>query len=237
MTVRLDEETIVNSNPRKPDLQPQDYVIISVEDTGQGIPEEIQEHIFEPYFTTKETGRGSGLGLAVTHGIVSSYGGSILLESRPGEGTTFKVYLPVLQEDTLFDPFERKFEKKPGSENILLVDDEEAIVTMCSNALANLGYTIDGQTHSLNAFEVFKACPDEYDILVTDMTMPDMLGTELIQKIRHIRPELPVILCTGFSDLIDEKKAKCLNIQAYLRKPVMIDELSSTIRQIIDYAK
>lgn len=238
ITVRLYEKEITaplvtEHQQLKPDI----YIIIEVEDTGPGISEEIRNQVFEPYFTTKSTGKGSGLGLAVTHGIVSGYGGAIVLEDAAEQGMVFKIYLPVIHNDLYSDPFEKEFEKSYGTERVLFVDDEQPIVTLCTHALENLGFKVDGQANSNTALKTFQARPDDYDILITDMTMPDMLGTELIAKARSIRPALPVILCTGFSDLIDEKKARSLKIEGYLKKPVMIDELSFTIRQIIDNSR
>jgi len=236
LTVKLYEDTISKIDSAKPGLKPGVYCVLSIRDTGPGISEDIIDQIFEPYFTTKETGKGSGLGLAVTHGIVKSFGGTIVLKSDIGKGTVFDVFLPVVQDKRSFDSTQKVFERKYGTETILFVDDEKAIVKMGEVALSDLGYKVDGKTNSLQALEVFKSQPDQYDILVTDMTMPGMLGTELIKQVHDIRPDFPVILCTGFSELINKDKADSMGIQGYLKKPVMMSELSYTIRDIIDKA-
>lgn len=234
LTVELFEKKILQTDNMGPDILPGLYNVISISDNGPGISAEIIKHIFEPYFTTKETGKGSGLGLAVTHGIVSSIGGAIRVESQLGQGTVFKVFFPVIKEDLTIGFHDNNTEKQGGDEHILLVDDEAGIVNMGVAALEGLGYTVKGMSDSQDALRYFTEHPDRFDILITDMTMPRMLGTDLIEKIREIKPGFPAILCTGFSELINKDKAQSLGIQGYLKKPVLIEELSSAIRNILD---
>ncbi|MFH2092090.1 MAG: ATP-binding protein [Pseudomonadota bacterium] len=237
LTVTLHEEKVLPYDQVRPDVPAGDYCVICVKDTGQGISKDIMNQIFEPYFTTKQVGKGSGLGLAVIHGIVNSYGGTIHVESQIGRGTTFEVFLPGIKEEVLFSQPEKPVGKKYGKETVLFVDDEEAIVKVGSQALAKRGYTVVGKTDSQQALSAFKAEPDKYDILVTDMTMPEMMGTQLIEKIQRIRPDFPVILCTGFSEQIDQAGADEMGVQGYLTKPVLMDDLSLAIRKILDRKK
>lgn len=215
-------------------LQPGSYVELLVSDTGKGMDEATVEKIFNPYFTTKKKGEGTGLGLSVVHGIVKSYGGYISVVSEPDEGTTFKLYLPQMRIDSPMQPDDYASSCPGGTERGLIVDDEEVLVDITRQMLTGLGYTITVATGSVEAFDIFKEKPDAFDFLITDMTMPELNGAELIHRIRNIRPSLPIILCTGFSDLIDESKATHLGIQKYLTKPVDRHELATALREILD---
>ena len=193
-------------------------VRLKVSDTGCGMDKEVMERIFDPYFTTKEKGRGTGLGLSVVHGIVKSYGGAITVYSRPGKGSTFKVYIPAIQKEAV----EEKDETEPlpaGHELILFIDDELAIVDIVRQMLERLGYAVDARTRSLEALELFRAKPDHFDLVITDMTMPNMTGDRLALKLMKIRPDIPIILCTGFSEKITEAKAKGMGIRKFIMKP------------------
>ena len=210
------------------------YALIRVSDTGQGIDPAILDRIFEPYFTTKPQGKGTGLGLSVVHGIVKASGGDIRVDSRPGDGTVFYVYLPLLQE-------ERTIQEKPdtaplaaGSERILLIDDEAQIVDMETKLLQYLGYRVTGMTDSLAALADFQADPNRYDLVITDMAMPKLTGETLSRKILEIRPDIPIILCTGYSEAIDEKAANAIGIQGFFNKPGGTRELSNLIRNLLD---
>lgn len=216
------------------DLEPGTYVKISVHDTGQGMDDAIKEHIFDPRFTTKKKDEGSGLGLAMVHTIVKNCGGAITVESSPGEGTTFDVFLPGkdLQPAEIQKPPETLAGR--GNETLLFVDDEEYLVELGHQMLKRLGYTVTTETDPMVALETFRANPNKFDLVITDQSMPQMAGHELAQELMKIRPTLPIILCTGFSELIDEKKAKAIGIRQLLMKPFRIGDLTRVIRETLD---
>ena len=216
------------------ELVPGAYACLTVSDTGVGIEKDILDRIFDPYFTTKAKGKGTGLGLSVVHGIAKSYGGDIRIYSEPGKGTEVYVYLPIMEskaEEKANDVIEPI---QGGLEKILLVDDEEAIVRMEQQMLERLGYEVNTRTGSVDALEAFKADPDRYDLIITDMTMPNMTGIRLAKEIKKIRPGIPIIICTGFSDQINEEKCKALGIQGYVMKPIVIRKIAATIREALD---
>ncbi|MBT6341649.1 MAG: response regulator, partial [Desulfobacula sp.] len=229
----------LNKNQPGPDIivPTENYCCLSISDTGAGISSEIIDNIFDPYFTTKEQGKGSGLGLSVIHGIVKSYKGAIEVQSKPGQGTVFNVFLPLTEKrDTQL--FEIKdTASKLGNEHILFVDDEDAIVKLGVRMLQRLGYTVTGRTSSTEALEVFESNPDKFDLIITDMTMPMLLGTELAQKVLEIRQDIPILICTGFSEQVDNKIAESYGIKGYINKPILMDELSSTVRDLLDTVK
>jgi CheY-like chemotaxis protein len=220
------------------DFIPGDYVELVVKDTGLGIDRTIIDKIFDPYFSTKELGDGTGLGLAVVHGVVKSHGGHIRVVSEPGEGTEFHVYLPQMTENDLLEAEERPAEEFSGplrgNERILVVDDENMLATLEKMLLESLGYVVEAFFDSKEALRAFKERPDDFDLIVTDMTMPGMTGEELSEEIYKIRPDIPIILCTGFSELIDQEKAKQLGINKFLTKPVSKEELAKAIRESLD---
>jgi PAS domain S-box-containing protein len=219
------------------DLPPGNYARITVSDTGTGIDKEHIIKIFEPYFTTKAVGEGSGLGLAVTHGIIKSHNGEIAVHSEPGKGTTFNVYLPMSESgsvelpETSDDPLPR------GMEQILMVDDEPSIVKMQQQSLERLGYTVTASTSSVAALEMFCAAPDKYDLIITDMTMPDMTGDKFAEAIKKIRSDIPIILNTGFSDKINIQAGHNLQVDGFLIKPVNKKTLAITVRKLLDETK
>lgn len=218
------------------ELQPGKYIIIEVSDTGVGIPSNNIDRIFEPYFTTKENGEGSGLGLAMVHSIVKRCRGEVYVKSDIGKGTIFTIYLPISKEAPPKLPKDTK--KLPGGrERILFVDDEMAIVNMNQQALGKLGYRVTALCSSKEALEIFKADPDEYDLVITDMTMPEMTGERLTEEIMKINPDLPVILCTGYSKTIVESKMAQIGIKAIMMKPIPIRQMASQIRSILDKVK
>jgi CheY-like chemotaxis protein len=204
-----------------------------VTDTGTGIDESVIDRIFDPYFSTKEKGKGTGLGLAVVHGIVKGYKGDIRVYSEPGKETTFQVYLPVIK--TQVDKKETQVisPAKMGTERILLVDDEVQIVRMAQQILERLGYHVTARTSSVETLEAFRAAPDKFDLVITDMTMPNMTGIQLSQKLLEIRPDIPIIICTGFSTKIDDKKAKAFGIRGFVMKPVVMSEIAKKIREVL----
>ena len=209
------------------------YLRLSVKDTGSGISSDILDKIFEPYFTTKDTGEGTGLGLAVVHGIVKSYGGDISVESKVGIGTTFHVLLPLVETE-IPDISDVKADLPTGDEHILLVDDEEEIVKIERLMLERLGYRVTALTSSIETLEVFSDNPDKFDLVITDMTMPNMTGKELSKKLLNIKSGIQIILCTGYSEQINEKIAKDIGIRALIMKPLAIHELANTIRNVLD---
>lgn len=215
-----------------PSLKPGPYLRLIVRDTGQGIEPKILDRIFDPFFTTKPPGEGTGMGLAVVHGIVTSYGGTIRVESTPGQGTTFMIYFPRLEQSITSES--QKVKAIPrGDECILFVDDEEPLARLGQQMLASLGYTVVVRTSSIEALEAFRAAPHRFDLVITDQTMPNMTGEILAKELHRIRPDIPIILCTGFSHLMTPEKAQALGIQAYLSKPIVLHDLGVTIRRVL----
>jgi len=210
------------------------HIELMVKDSGHGMGPQIMERIFEPYYTTKEQGKGTGLGLSVIHGIVKSHGGDITVSSRPGNGATFKVYLPIIddieEEIHVIEPLIAI----NGKERILLIDDEEQIIDIEQQILERLGYKVTSKTDSEEALEEFAAQPDRFDLVITDMTMPKMTGDQLARRMMDIKPQIPVILCTGFNEAISEEKALAMGIDKFVMKPIVKDELASTIRTVLD---
>jgi CheY-like chemotaxis protein len=219
-------------------VEPGPYLRLRVSDTGQGMPPEILKRIFEPYFTTKEVGKGTGLGLAVVHGIVKSYGGGITVSSEVGRGSTFDVYFPWVEIPKEV-AVARAQDSLPsgGHERILLVDDEHAVAEIIQGMLTILGYRTSARTSSIEALELFRAKPDQFDLVITDMTMPNMTGDKLAVELMRIRPDIPVILCTGFSERITKEKAESIGIREFLLKPLVMNDLARVIHRVIDQNK
>ncbi|HBZ57211.1 MAG TPA: hypothetical protein DEO88_17555 [Syntrophobacteraceae bacterium] len=211
------------------------YVELTVKDTGHGIDPDIQDRIFDPFFTTKEIHEGTGLGLSVVHGIVTGLGGTIDVSSKLGEGSSFRVLLPAMRE-RVEDQGAEMAELPRGTEHILLVDDEPPLAMVGKQTLERLGYRVVLQTSSLAAVEAFRGqqAGNSFDLLITDMTMPQMTGTELATALRQLQPDLPVIVCTGFSELLDAEKARSMGIDGYLMKPVLLDDLARLVRSVLD---
>jgi PAS domain S-box-containing protein len=215
------------------DLKPGGYVRLEVSDTGRGISPDIINRIFDPFFTTKAIDKGTGMGLAVVHGIVRSYGGEITVETAPGKGATFSVLFPRVEESGEPDNTIRKALAR-GTERVLLVDDEEPIVKSLQAQLASMGYLVTAEQDSLKALAEFRKNPGNFDLVITDQTMPHMTGYELSREILAIRPSLPIILCTGFSEKVDDSTARASGIQGFVMKPVGMQELSEAIRSVLD---
>jgi CheY-like chemotaxis protein len=228
--VRFDERDV----NRHVDVTPGHYLKIHVEDTGYGIPKEIREKIFEPFFTTKESGEGTGMGLAVVHGIIKELGGTVTVYSETGQGTAFHVYIPIIEGKTEDGNVLGNNILVGGTERILFVDDETIQVDLAKQALGFVGYQVTAFSDSLSALRHFENNPQAFDMVITDMTMPRLTGDLLVQEIHKIRPDIPVIMCTGFSEKIDAARAKDINIRAFLKKPVIISELIQTIRKIFE---
>lgn len=217
------------------DLKPGNYIELIVTDAGTGIPSDIIDSIFEPYFTTKETGEGTGMGLAMVQGIVESYGGKIIVSSIIGEGATFKAYLPVTRKRKIQRQYEP--ERLPtGTERILIVDDEAPIAKMGAQGLERLGYQVTTRTNSIEALELFSSKPIEFDLVITDMTMPNMTGDILAAELMTIRPDIPVILCTGYSKKISNEMSAEIGIKAIANKPIVKADLAKTVRKVLDEA-
>jgi len=219
------------------DLLPGQYVLFSVRDTGPGMTPEILARIFDPYFTTKEVGKGSGMGLAVVHGIVKSYGGMVKVESTLGSGTVFRVYLPRIDKGADAAESVLEWALPSGQERILFVDDETSIAEMGKAMLSGLGYRVTARTNPQEALDDFRSHPGDFDLLITDQTMPRMSGMQLAQEARKIRPDLPVILCTGYSAAISEESAAEHGIRHFLMKPLTMRVLSDTVRKALEGRK
>ena len=215
-------------------MQPGKHVQLLVKDEGCGMDASVLDRIFEPYYTTKEQGKGTGLGLSVIHGIVKNHRGDITASSTPGKGAVFTVLLPVIEDEDVQTEYEPVNGVEKGTERILLVDDEEQIVSMQRQMLENMGYKVTTRTSSVEALKEFKKQPQIYDLVITDMTMPHMTGDELAQKLLDVKPGIPVILCTGFNEDITEEKALEMGIQKFIMKPVIKNDLATTIRSVLD---
>jgi PAS domain S-box-containing protein len=214
-------------------VKPGPHLKLSVADTGHGMTRDILDHIFEPYFTTKKKGQGTGLGLSVVHGIVQSHGGMVTVNSEPGRGTTFDVYFPVISLKS--KAAKTGHETVPhGCERILFVDDEIVLVKLAQQMLTRLGYSVTSFTDSGEALAEFTANPGEYDLVISDMTMPNLTGEALAKSISDIRPDIPFILCTGYSSKIPRERIKRLGIKALLPKPFSLSTIACQIRSILD---
>jgi signal transduction histidine kinase/ActR/RegA family two-component response regulator len=216
-----------------PELLPGHYLELTVVDTGVGIAPEFLDRVYDPYFTTQTRKNGAGLGLAVVHGIVHRHGGSIHIDSTLGRGTTVTVRLPVADTEKQ-QAITGNGQVRGGREHILFVDDEHALAQIGQQLLERLGYTVTSRTSSVEAFEALRSNPDRFDLVITDQTMPNMTGTELSRQIQTLKPELPVILCTGFSETIGSENAMASGIRGFLLKPIALRDLSEAIRQALD---
>lgn len=220
---------------KKTNLHPGRYNLLTVADTGAGIPAEIIDRIFEPFFTTKGQAQGTGMGLAVVHGIVQNHGGAIGITSVVGKGTTFEIFFPVKLEQ-----IKNRQKKDPepiskqGTERILWIDDEAILAELGKESLQAYGYTVTSTTSPIDALNIFKAAPQSYDLIITDQTMPEMTGNILAEKILDIRPDTPIIICTGHSALLNEDKVKKIGAKALLMKPLTVNILIREVRKILD---
>jgi PAS domain S-box-containing protein len=215
-------------------LKPGAYLRLDVSDTGKGIVPEIQERIFDPYFTTKGPGEGTGMGLSVVHGIVTGIGGQITLSSEPEKGTSFHIYLPVIRECPAEEKESLDGPVPTGNETIMIIDDEEAVLNVEKAILTCLGYTVKAFTSPLQALRQFTDNPDMFDLVITDMTMPKLTGDKLAQELLALKPSIPVIICTGYSELLDEKTAKIKGIKKFVTKPITIQSFGRTTRAVLD---
>ncbi|WP_300458387.1 cache domain-containing protein [Desulfobacula sp.] len=227
--VELGQYHFVNS-----DMAPGSYACLTIADTGTGMDKKTIDKIFDPFFTTKVKGKGTGMGLSVVHGIVKAMNGAIQVYTEPGTGTQFHVYLPVIKTRSAKKETQANEPILGGTESVLLVDDEEGIIAMEKQVLERLGYQVTSRTSSIEALEAFRASPDKFDLVITDKAMPKMPGDKLAVELIKIRHDIPILLCTGFSESISEEKIKSLNIKGFLLKPILIKELAQKIREVLD---
>jgi len=213
-----------------------DYLQLSVTDTGHGMTAEVMDRIFEPYFTTKKTGEGTGMGLSVVHGIVKSHGGEIAVTSEPVKGTTFDIYLP-LTKNSPASGVKTQTQTNGGCEHILFVDDERDLVEMGKQMLEKMGYQVTISTSSIEALEIFNNSPLQFDLVITDQTMPLMTGTQLTRELLQIRPDIPVLLCTGFSESVNKENFRNMGIGSFIMKPIIKKELAHIIRELLAEAQ
>jgi PAS domain S-box-containing protein len=219
---------------RYPGMTPGPYLRLTISDNGAGIDSQIIDRIFDPFFTTKGLGLGTGMGLSVVHGIVKNHGGMITVYSEKGAGTTFHVYFPSIRQDgTGFEMMDAGA-LLPGKEHILFVDDEEFLISVGKEMLEHLGYRVTSRLSGIDALELFRAQPDRFDLVITDQTMPQITGLELAQELLALRANIPVILCTGFSVGLTAERAKSVGIRDFIMKPIVLRDLSQTIRKVLD---
>lgn len=224
----IDEEDVIT-----PGVIPGAYACLTIADTGIGMKKELIDKIFEPFFTTKGQGKGTGMGLSTVYGIVVRMGGAINVKSEPGKGTEFNLYF-LLEKSSFKEQDIQTKKLQGGTERILIVDDENLIIEMEKMTLERIGYQITSYTSSIEAFEVFKNSPDKFDLVITDMAMPDMPGDKLAVRLIKIRSDIPVLLCTGFSEAMTEAKAEYLGIKGFLLKPILKTDLAKKIRELLD---
>ena len=227
--VEVDRQTALQHH----ELHTGPHVRLTVTDTGCGMEPETLEHIFDPYFTTKEVGEGTGLGLSVVHGIVNTHGGAITVKSAPAKGTTFHVYFPIIEKEEKLQ--ERSEGPLPtGNERILFVDDEQVIVYIGEKTLGQLGYDVVTKANGVDALELFRADPDRFDLVITDMTMPRMTGDQFARELIKLRPDIPIILCTGFNPKISKEQAGKIGIKAFVMKPLVRRDMANIVRKVLD---
>ncbi len=227
-------ETGDHSSENYPELRPGKYVRIKVEDNGKGISPKILDRIFEPYFTTKDFGKGSGIGLAVVYGIVKNHKGTISVTSREGAGTCFNIFLPKADAREQQDAVSIPLVEAGHKERVLVVDDEEMLLDMMVSMIERIGYQAKGMSDPVRALEAFRADPERFHVVLTDMTMPGISGTVLAGEIKAVNPKQPVIICTGFNETIQGRTARDLNVSALLMKPVRLNVLSQTLSKVLN---
>jgi CheY-like chemotaxis protein len=215
-----------------PDVKPGKFINLTVRDTGCGMPPEVIERIFDPFYTTKKMGEGTGMGLSVVHGIVKSHGGTITIKSSPGKGSAFSVFLPAVEAEEPNQADQAQL-VITGSERILFVDDEDFQADIGKRMLERLGYRVTAKTSSVEALELFRQSPDEFDLVVTDMTMPDMTGDVLARKLIALRPDIPIIVCTGYSEKINSDIVKEIGIKELAMKPVVMKDITRMIERLL----
>lgn len=233
LTLSLKDVWVNEGSTDNAELKPGPYVELIVSDTGHGMTPEVKERIFEPYFTTKELGKGTGMGMAVVHGIIKGYHGDISVHSKPGEGAVFKILLPRVENDAVGD--EKSVMAVPGgNERILFVDDEEDLVKVAGQILEQLGYTVVSRTCSREALDEFCTEPGRFDLVITDQAMPNMTGVQLAENLRQVRPDIPIILCTGYNHTVARDRCQEMGIKEFVLKPINRQELAQAIRRALN---
>ena len=228
--VYLDEEAVKNYDG----INSGSYLELTVSDTGHGMTPQLMKRIFEPYFTTKKTGEGTGMGLAVIHGIVKSHGGDISVQSQPGKGTTFKVFLPCQGQREMTPPKYAADKIPGGCERILLVDDETRLVEAVGGILKKMGYRVTEISDPLDALAAFREQPGQFDLIISDVTMPHLTGIQLAREIKGIKPDIPIILCSGFSSALTREQIETLGVSHFITKPINRNNLARVIRKVLD---
>ncbi len=237
LKIKLESLNVESTDiPIQYDVAPGQFAKLSVQDSGSGMTPAVLEKIFDPFFTTKEVGEGTGMGLAVVHGIIESHGGFVRVNSHPGQGSTFEIYFPVIETPKL-EIIPTIHDLPKGHERILFIDDEEMLTDVWSRMLSEHGYQVTIETSSTKALEMFQENPEQFDLVISDQTMPELSGKDLIKELLSIRPDLPTILCTGYSNKINGEEAEKLGIKAFCMKPLDLAELVQITRKVLDGAK
>jgi CheY-like chemotaxis protein len=234
--IRLQNAKLQQVDLPSEDMHPGDYLLVSITDTGCGMDEAIQKRIFEPFFTNKPAGEGTGLGLSVAYGVVKSHRGDITCISEPGKGSVFCVYLPRVDTEAS-EIAESVAPIRGGNERILVVDDEETIVESIRNMLQRYGYQVTALADSRTALSLFKEDPSLFDLVITDQTMPFITGESLGRELMHLRPDIPVILCTGYSDSISSEKAMAIGFRGFIAKPFTLKNGLEIMRRVLDQTR
>ena len=238
LTIALDRVELQKHDiPAQYESQPGHYAKLSVQDTGSGMSAETVDKIFDLFFTTKPVDQGTGVGLSTVQGIVTQHGGLIKVNSQLGKGTTFELYFPMTEQTQTAETTSNNEDMPGGTEHILYVDDDPLLANLGEQMLTIKGYAVTTMTDSTKALKLFTDKPNHFDLIITDQTMPDLSGKQLIQKVQKIRPNIPTILCTGYSSKIDEEKAVKLGASAFLMKPLDMPQLLQTVRRILDTGK
>jgi len=235
LEIRVDHRQLTAQDiPAQYNCAPGDYACLCVQDSGCGMDAETMKKIFDPFFTTKGIGEGTGMGLSTVHGIVNQHNGMIKVESQPGQGATFALYFPRVAACEDKAETDEIANLPHGSEHLLFVDDEPLIRAMWEQLLQELGYRITAVENGHVALTLFKASPEDFDLVITDQTMPELSGRDLISELQQLRPGIPSILCTGYSNKITAEDAHLQGIDAFCMKPLDLATLARTIRQVLD---
>ena len=233
LTITLNDIQVPKSIPAaQVELSAGSYLVLNIQDTGTGIDPTIMPKIFEPYFTTKEVGKGTGLGLATVMGIVKNHGGEIILESKLGHGTMFSLFFPIINQLPEQTPKELPILPRAFG-RILFVDDEPSLAELGKATLTKLGYQVTAVTNGKEALEIFQARPHEFDLVITDLTMPRFTGLDLAKHFHSQRPDLPIIICTGYRDRLRHEEVKFLGVREVLFKPFEMTKLGETVQNVL----